>query len=165
MGSTGLGPELASDHNVIAGQTQTQPAQSEDRMGFVNYSMLALLLSTLFSRSDGSLFFNNPLRAATASLNQDEIYTGLMSTENQVIVIVQNFYAWVTSSIGFLLLIPFYQPRNTGREFSVEDYDSAPSQSPWLSPGAVENMSWMLRYLADSIEMYAPDYNNYEQEF
>ena len=110
-------------------QTQTQPAQSEDRMGFVNYSLLALLLSTLFSRSDGSLFFNNPLRAATASrkiiisamsmlvtlfcphvgLNQDEIYTGLMSTENQVIVIVQNFYAWVTSSIGFLLLIPFYQ--------------------------------------------------------
>ena len=127
-------------------------------------------------------------------MNQDEIYTGLMSTENQVIVIVQNFYAWVTSSIGFLLLIPFYQvtsqifystenisvkeanfltfssdtnfqPRTTGREFSVEDYDSAPSQSPWLSPGAVENMSWMLRYLADSIEMYAPDYNNYEQEF
>ena len=114
---------------LLRGQTQTQPAQSEDRMGFVNYSLLALLLSTLFSRSDGSLFFNNPLRAATASrkiiisamsmlvtlfcphvgLNQDEIYTGLMSTENQVIVIVQNFYAWVTSSIGFLLLIPFYQ--------------------------------------------------------
>ena len=98
---------------LLRGQTQTQPAQGEDRMGFVNYSLLALLLSTLFSRSDGSLFFNNPLRAATASrkiiisamsmlvtlfcphvgLNQDEIYTGLMSTENQVIVIVQNFYA------------------------------------------------------------------------
>merc|ERR1711953_266211 len=157
MGSAGLGPEPASDHNVIAGQ-------SEERMSWVNLSMLALLLSSaLFGRSEASLFFNNPLRAATASLNQDEIYTGLMSTENQVIVIVQNFYAWVTSSIGFLLLIPFYQPRNTGREFSVEDYDSAPSQSPWLSPGAVENMSWMLRYLADSIEMYAPDYNNYEQ--
>merc|ERR1712062_642916 len=123
MGSAGLGPEPASDHNVIAGQ-------SEERMSWVNLSMLALLLSSaLFGRSEASLFFNNPLRAATASLNQDEIYTGLMSTENQVIVIVQNFYAWVTSSIGFLLLIPFYQPRDTGRGFSVEDYDSFPSQS------------------------------------
>ena len=105
-----------------------------------------------------------------------------MSTENQVIVIVQNFYAWVTSSIGFLLLIPFYQvyfvtapnyffftslttfqPRDTGRGFSVEDSPPLSSQSPWLSPGAVENMSWMLRFLADSIDMYSPDYN-YEQE-
>ena len=106
-----------------------------------------------------------------------------MSTENQVIVIVQNFYAWVTSSIGFLLLIPFYQvrvicvkeanyftlslttfqPRDTGRGFSVEDSAFATSQSPWLSPGAVENMAWMLRFLADSIDMYSPDYN-YEQE-
>merc|ERR1712062_937205 len=162
MGSAGLGPEPASDHNVIAGQ-------SEERMSWVNLSMLALLLSSaLFSHSYCSLFLNNPLRAATASLNQDEIYTGLMSTENQVIVIVQNFYAWLTSSIGFLLLIPFYQPRNTGRGFSEEDYDSFPSQSssqsPWLSQAAVENMSWMLRYLADSIEMYSPDYN-YDQEF
>ena len=84
-----------------------------------------------------------------------------MSTENQVIVIVQNFYAWVTSSIGFLLLIPFYQvrvicvkeanyftlslttfqPRDTGRGFSVEDSAFATSQSPWLSPGAVENIA------------------------
>ena len=42
-------------------------------------------------------------------LDHVEIYEGLFSVENQVIVIVQNFYAWVTSSIGFLLLIPFYQ--------------------------------------------------------
>merc|ERR1711990_961277 len=164
MGVQDWGRNLQVIITLLRGQTQTQPAQSEDRMGFVNYSLLALLLSTLFSRSDGSLFFNNPLRAATASLNQDEIYTGLMSTENQVIVIVQNFYAWVTSSIGFLLLIPFYQPRGTARGFSVEDYDSASSQSPWLSPLAVENMSWMLRYLADSIESFSPDYN-YVQEF
>merc|ERR1712110_289225 len=149
----------------MGSRQETQPAQSQERMSLVNYSMLALVLSSaLFGRSQGSLFLNNPLRTAIASLNQDEIYTGLMSTENQVIVIVQNFYAWVTSSIGFLLLIPFYQPRDSGRGFTVEDYDSAPSQSPWLSPGAVENMSWMLRYLADSIEMYSPDYN-FEQEF
>ena len=57
-----------------------------------------------------------------------------------------------------------FQPRDSARGFSVDDYDSAPSQSPWLSPGAVENMSWMLRYLADSIEMFSPDYN-YDQEF
>ena len=74
LASTGLGPELASDHNVIAGlhtrHTQTQPdTVSEEMMGFVNYSLLALLLSSaLFGPSYSSLFLNNPLRTVTASM-------------------------------------------------------------------------------------------------
>ena len=43
-----------------------------------------------------------------AAVDSSLIYEGLFSPENNLIVIIQNFYVWVTSSIGLLLLVPFY---------------------------------------------------------
>ena len=41
------------------------------------------------------------------------IYEGLFLPENNLIVIIQNFYVWAVSSLGLLALIPFYQVRKT----------------------------------------------------
>ena len=46
-----------------------------------------------------------------AAVDSSLIYEGLFSPENNLIVIIQNFYVWVTSSIGLLLLVPFYTVR------------------------------------------------------
>ena len=58
-----------------------------------------------------SLFMNpfQSFQRRQISVNSADIYEGLFSPENNLIVIIQNFYVWVVSSIGFLLLIPFYQ--------------------------------------------------------
>ena len=37
------------------------------------------------------------------------IYEGIMSPENNFIMIIQNFWMTVTSSIGYIFLIPFFQ--------------------------------------------------------
>ena len=37
------------------------------------------------------------------------IYEGVMSPENNFIMIIQNFWMTVTSSIGYIFLIPFFQ--------------------------------------------------------
>ena len=37
------------------------------------------------------------------------IYEGIMSPENNFIMIIQNFWMTVTSSIGYVFLIPFFQ--------------------------------------------------------
>ena len=54
------------------------------------------MLNILFSAIDTSL-----------------IYEGLFLPENNLIVIIQNFYVWAVSSLGLLALIPFYQVRKT----------------------------------------------------
>ena len=40
------------------------------------------------------------------------IYEGVMSPENNVIMIVQNLWMTITSSIGYLALTPFYQVKH-----------------------------------------------------
>ena len=37
------------------------------------------------------------------------IYEGVMSPENNFIMIIQNFWMTVTSSIGYIFLIPFFE--------------------------------------------------------
>ena len=37
------------------------------------------------------------------------IYEGVMSPENNFIMIIQNFWMTVTSSIGYIFLIPFFK--------------------------------------------------------
>ena len=36
-------------------------------------------------------------------------YVGVMSPEENMIVIIQNILLFISSSIGYLLLVPFYQ--------------------------------------------------------
>lgn len=44
-----------------------------------------------------------------SAIDSTLIYEGIFSPENNLIVIIQNFYVWAVSSFGLLLLIPFYQ--------------------------------------------------------
>ena len=47
-----------------------------------------------------------------SAIDSTLIYEGLFSPENNLIVIIQNFYVWAVSSLGLLALIPFYQVRD-----------------------------------------------------
>ena len=43
------------------------------------------------------------------ALNTNAIYEGVMQPDNIVVGIIQNFYNFLTSTVGWLLVIPFYQ--------------------------------------------------------
>ena len=42
-------------------------------------------------------------------VDSDVTYVGVMSPEENMIVIFQNILLWIYSSIGYLTLLPFYQ--------------------------------------------------------
>jgi len=94
------------------------------------------------------------------SVNSADIYEGLFSPENNLIVIIQNFYVWVVSSIGFLLLIPFYQPttgaaRGFGDDYTnYVDIDADNNTGAWFSPETLTNIPWILRNVADIVDDY-----------
>ena len=46
------------------------------------------------------------------SFDYDTVYVGVMSPEENMIVILQNVLMFIYSSIGYVMLLPFYQVRN-----------------------------------------------------
>ena len=46
-----------------------------------------------------------------SAIDTSLIYEGIFLPENNLVVIIQNFYVWAVSSLGLLALIPFYQVR------------------------------------------------------
>ena len=67
------------------------------------------VLTLVFLSQVNCQLFLNPLRTTGVTLDSAAIYEGLLSPENNFIVIVQNFYVWLVSSIGLWALTPFYQ--------------------------------------------------------
>ena len=82
----------------------------KSRMQRQNFNSIFCVLCVI-ATVNCSLFMNpfQSFQRRQISVNSADIYEGLFSPENNIIVIIQNFYVWVVSSIGFLLLIPFYQ--------------------------------------------------------
>ena len=52
------------------------------------------------------------------SFDYDTVYVGVMSPEENMIVILQNVLMFIYSSIGYVMLLPFYQVRNVRRSKS-----------------------------------------------
>ena len=69
----------------------------------------SVIITLLFLAQAQCQLFLNPLRTTGVTLDSAAIYEGLLSPENNFIVIVQNFYVWLISSIGLWALTPFYQ--------------------------------------------------------
>ena len=60
----------------------------------------------------GVSLFRKAVRSSISAIDSTLIYEGIFSPENNLIVIIQNFYVWAVSSLGLLALIPFYQVRH-----------------------------------------------------
>ena len=45
------------------------------------------------------------------SFDYDTVYVGVMSPEENMIVILQNVLMFIYSSIGYVMLLPFYEVR------------------------------------------------------
>ena len=63
------------------------------------------------------------------------IYEGVMSPENNFIMIIQNFWMTVTSSIGYVFLIPFFEVTE-GNFLSTQRL--IPYAAPSSAPGPPE---------------------------
>merc|ERR1711894_34470 len=149
--------------------------QCDQCTGGENRKNLSMILSkssiiclVLFFVSAQSSIFMNPLRKTfSTAIDSTLIYEGIFSPENNLIVIIQNFYVWAVSSLGLLALIPFYQgpPATTttilkeleqGRSFDgdYDYYGSGTDDFEWVSSQTLTDMTWMLRYIADWMERY-----------
>jgi len=118
----------------------------------------ALCIMCFFATIQCTMFINPfTKRQSLASIDTQAIYEGLFSPENNIIVIIQNFYVWLVSSIGFLLLIPFYQAPGTGRSFDSDytnyvEYENINPGESWVSQETLSNIPSVLRNVADVIE-------------
>merc|ERR1719244_794074 len=90
-------------------------------------------------------------------LNTNNIYEGVMQPDNIIVGIIQNFYNFLTSTIGWLIIMPFYQSTNRAitRVRRLSEEDSPPSPSLPLTP---EKMTWILRRLAHTAEEYTKEW-------
>ena len=52
--------------------------------------------------------YNSP-RLGTAALDMTAIYEGVMQPENIIVGVIQNFINFLTSTIGWVFILPFYQ--------------------------------------------------------
>ena len=56
------------------------------------------------------------------SLDTSAIYEGVMSPENIIVGIIQNFIAFLTSSIGWAFILPFYKVIRLSRSALIGNY-------------------------------------------
>ena len=93
-------------------------------------------------------------------------YVGVMSPEENMIVIIQNILLFISSSIGYLLLVPFYQVTMEHHHHYVNsiyisqrmsnnarvEVDSAGQGVDTVSEEVVSYVTWILRYMADGLD-------------
>ena len=69
-----------------------------------------LLISTaMYCKCDYASASHTQARLGTTLLDTAAIYEGVMQPENIIVGIIQNFINFLTSSIGWALIMPFYQ--------------------------------------------------------
>ena len=61
------------------------------------------------ARDQESNAFNDQRRLTGTILDTAAIYDGVFQPENIIVGVIQNFINFLTSSIGWALILPFYQ--------------------------------------------------------
>ena len=109
------------------------------------------------------------------SFDYNTVYVGVMSPEENMIVILQNVLMFIYSSIGYVMLLPFYQVRNRRRwecdrplgDFLCFQRTTPPARTDdtgselslsssglGVSDQSLSYASWLLRYMAENLEYY-----------
>ena len=68
-----------------------------------------LIMTAMYCKGDYHSAVHTQARLGSTVLDTAAIYEGVMHPDNIIVGIIQNFINFLTSSIGWALIMPFYQ--------------------------------------------------------
>ena len=91
------------------GPAEGKAFSNPDKMAPLSIITCMLILTAICCNGDYSRASHSQARLGSTLLDTAAIYDGVMQPENIIVGIIQNFINFLTTTIGWALIMPFYQ--------------------------------------------------------